>query len=84
MKTNKYWQIFCIRVPLINLLFWTIPKRLKKRLKKQLLSLKTSSRRVCKTYSIRPRNTFLRPFQDVFARRLQNILEDTKNVTLKT
>ena len=75
----------------MNLLFRTIPgniccfpKRLKRRLKKQFLSFKTSSRRVCKTYSRRLRNTSLSPFQDVFARHLQNVLEDTKNVTLKT
>ena len=75
----------------MNLLFRTIPgnissftKRLKRRLKKQFLSFRTSSRRVSKTYSRCLHNTSLSPFQDVFARRLQNVLEDTKNVTLKT
>ena len=48
----------CISAPLMNLLFRTIPeniccfpKCLKSRLTKQFLSFKTSSRRVCKTYS---------------------------------
>ena len=85
MKTTIYWQIFCISVPLMNLLFRTIPeniccfpKRLERRLKKPFLSFKTSSKRVCKTYSRRLRNTSLRLFQDVFARGLQDVLEDTK------
>ena len=90
MKTNIYWQIFCISVPLRNLLFRTIPeniccfpKRLKRRPKKPFLSFEKSSKHVCKTYSRRLRNTSLGPFQDVFERRLQDVLEDSKNVTLK-
>ena len=91
MKTKILTDFqICISAPLMNLLFRAIPeniccfpKRLKSRLTKQFLSFKTSSRVVCKTYSRFLCNTSLKPFQDVFARRLQDVLEDTKNVRLK-